>query len=326
MVERKQAEVFFRDLSRRIEEEKLHAREQIDKDLATLFDGVFSDRDVAVSAYADWFYAWGQTYKLVASALTVSMREVGGSALSSLWNMEMRIDANRALSVAERNIQDNLMEAYTRIILQPQHRDPAIETGVHVIVAASYDRFLAEMDSFDLELVEFLYAQDPHAQSIKADEIIALDLAWDAAQFDGPRNRSGQVVSSAAVSATILLSSALFSAEISAVLLPVVTTIGGELLATVGFAAGGSVLGSEVPVIGNIVGLLAGLSADYVINAFRENMTREEFEAETHHGLETTIARWKGKIAPELYQVNDRWYSDVRRILLPPHIKNFVQK
>lgn len=325
MVERKQAQRFFRELSQRIESAEGQARATIDTELKALFEDVFSDRDAVVSDYADWFYKWGQTYKLVASALTVSVRELGGSAVSSLLNLEMRIDADRAVSVAERNIQDNLLEAYTRIVLRPQHRDPEIETGVRNIVTRAYNRFLQDMDAFDLELVEFLYAQDPNAQSIDASKIISLDLEWEAAQFDGPRDRANTVISSGAVSATILLGSTIFSAEISAVLLPVVSTIGGELLATVGFAAGGGVLGSEVPVLGNIVGILAGLTADYVINRFRENMTREEFELETHRGIETTISRWQGKIRPALYRINDEWYSDVRRILISPELQNAIQ-
>lgn len=322
MVERKQAEVFFRDLSRRIEDEKLRARDQVNAELDALFIQVFSDRDEAVKAYADWFYAWGRTYQLVASALTVSIREVSGSALASILNMEMRIDGERAVSVAERDIQDALLEQYTLLVLQPQHRDPRIEAGVHAIVSRAYDRFLGSMDAFDLELVEFLYSQDPAAQSITPQDIVSLDLEWEAAKFDGPRDRADEVISSAAVSASVLLGSAVFSTEISAVLLPVISTIGGELLATVGFAAGGGVLGSEVPVLGNIVGILAGLSADYVINSFRERMTREEFEAETQRGIDTTISRWKGKIALPLHQVSDSWYSEVRRILITPEISD----
>jgi hypothetical protein len=324
LVERKQAKRFFRDLTKRIDEKRDASRLQIEKDVAALFDTVFEDKNEAVSAYADWFYEWGRTYKLVAEALIVSMRELGGSALSSIWNMELRIDPDRALSVAERSIQDNLMESYARIVLRPQHRDAQIEAGVHEIARKAYGRFLNDMDDFNLELVEFLYAQDPNAQSIDATEIVLVDLSWDTAKFDAPRDRSSQVISSAAVSATVLLGSTVFSAEISAVLVPVLSTIGGELLATVGFAAGGGVLGSEVPVLGNIAGILVGLSADYVINAFRENMTREEFEAETQRGLEVTILRWKGKIAPSLHQVNDSWYADVRRILLPPEIINIT--
>ena len=325
MVEQKRAAQFMRDLSRRVEERKQDARLQIDTELELLFSTVFEDRAQSVTAYSDWFYTWGRPYQLIGGATKVVATELTGSALRSLWNMEMQIDPERAAALAEGYLQAEMMEAYTQHVLKPQHRDHVIETGVLNIVSKSYDRFIADLDAFDLELVEFLYAQDPNAQSIDASEAISIELSWDAAQFDAPRDRSKEVVASAATGATVLLGSAIFSAEISAVVLPVISTISAELMTSVGFATSGGILGSEVPVLGTIIGIGTGLTADYVINRFRERMTREEFEAETQRGLDATIARWKGKIRPALYQLNDAWYADVRRWMIPEEIAQIVK-
>jgi hypothetical protein len=85
-----------------------------------------------------------------------------------------------------------------------------------------------------------------------------------------------------------------------------------ETLAGFELTIAGTILGSEVPFLGNLIGGGIGLAADYVLSKFRDHMNRDDFVAGNRAAVEATMLEWKEELAPELHKLTDIWMDDTQ--------------
>ena len=92
------------------------ARLQLDR----LFERAFAGRKDDLDAYADWFFGWGQSWRLLYEAVVGALQETARLAFSQ----------TQVSDAARHSVEDYLLRHYQEFVLKPALRDPMIVAGV----------------------------------------------------------------------------------------------------------------------------------------------------------------------------------------------------
>jgi len=303
IVARSAADAFVNTQLNYIDARRRAMKDTVRRDLAALFERVFADREAAVNAYADWFFAWGQSWQLLYQALAGGINELPKVGLSHTKVTEAaRIEAERYL-----------MDHYNEFVLKPELRDPKIIAGARRILKKAHDEFRLTLGTLDYRLTQFLEKHTRHTEPITAEDRRRIELDWEAQRWKAPRGAiEGKYREALTSMATIAGSAVILGPVLEATVLPLLGKVVVDVLAGFELTIGGTVLGSEVPFLGNVVGLVVGALADYGLSYFRESMDREAFVEGNRAAIEATMQEWQDKLAGEFDQLIDVWMDDTQ--------------
>jgi hypothetical protein len=279
-----------------IDEHRRQLKEKINRESTALFEQAFADREVAVNAYADWFFAWGSSWKILYQAVMGSINELP----------KVGISRTKVTEAARIEVERYLMQHYKEFVLKPELRDPVITRGTERILRDAHREFLFMLSSLDYRLTDFLKKHTRHVEPLGPGDVQRITLDWEAQRWKTPRAQIDAKYQEALTSiAMIAGSTVVLGPALESTIQVVTEAMGGFEL-----AIGGAVAGSEVPFLGNIIGFLAGVGADRLLSYWRDRMNREDFVAGNRAAIEATMREWREKITPELNRLVDVWMDD----------------
>ena len=308
-IKRDEVSIFLESSLAYVEERRADTQAQLDKRLELVFASAFADKDAAVSAYADWFYGWGNSFKFVYEAM-----KGAGSALTSF-------DLSLVMASARLQTEDYMRQHYTDLVLQPEIRDPAIVQGIEAALEEAHQDYLRSLRNIDARVVRFIGEHARYVEKIDAASLMTIDLDWDAEKWKAPTFYARDAYLAGLGGISLLVGGQLAAPAIEQAVVAALAPVIGEMMVTAELTLGGALLGSEVPILGTAIGALAGLSADYLINLARETMTRQTFEQHAHQALEASIARWQSAASPAARTVVDHWFDETLSILATPDLE-----
>ena len=308
-VNRRDASVFLESSLAYVEERRKDTLAQLDRRIGYAFEEAFSDKHGAVDAYADWFFRWGNTFVFVGKAV-----KGAASGLTSF-------DLETVMALARIETEDYMRTHYTDLVLQPELRDARIVQGIEGALEEAHRDYLRALRNVDDRLVTFIADNARYVEQIAPQELITVTLDWDAEAWRAPAHYARDVYLAGLGGTSLLIAGQLAAPAIEEAALIMLAPIIGEMLVTAELTLGGALLGSEVPLIGNVIGAALGLGADYLLNEFRENMTREEFEANTLAAVDASITRWRGLVTPNAARIANRWFDETQALLATPHLE-----
>ena len=312
-----EADRFVNDRIRALDEArdrlKAEARHGIDRAL----ESAFADRDDVIERFADWFFSWSRSYRML------------GESLFAAATRALEPGDTEPLRVAvERDVATYLMRHYKAQVLRSEFRDPLVSKGFEAAARGAHDGFRSAVAAESEALQLFLARHTRHLEDLDGD-LADARLDWDAQRWKAPvhlmEGRSFDGLAGLGwAGAGGVIGAATLGPAVDAVLARAFAGVGTRLAAQVAsrvaLAEGGAVAGSVVPaggtVIGAAVGVALGFGADYVVNRIRARSERPEFVAANVAALDATVAAWRDLLAKSLDQAIDAWFDDARAALI----------
>ncbi|MEM8877879.1 MAG: hypothetical protein AAGD23_08395 [Pseudomonadota bacterium] len=317
LVERDAADRFVNAALQRLEDQRAQALKRASEDVTRIFATAFADRDAAIEAYADWFFAWKRSYVLLSEAMASTATRL------------VEVGEVEPLHIAvSRDLKDYFLRHYTEQVLKPALRDSVISAGFESAARDAHDRYLAAIAEGDLRVQLFLSREGRMVSTQNQDAVTALDLDWDSQRFNAPT----YLMEDRAFDAVTGVGTVVTAGTLGAfVLRPALGRAGARafsmlgrraataMTARVALGTGGAAAGSAVPggaVGGAIVGGLVGLAIDYAVNEAGEALNREGFIEANQDALNATTDVWQRRLELALHEAVNTWFDDAREAIV----------
>jgi hypothetical protein len=307
---------FVNDTILMLDDERARIKQSAHQDLDRGFALAFQDRDQAINAYADWFFAWKRSYVVMKESIT--------SAITRFFESGKYQSLNEAV---EADVQDYFLKSYEEQVLKPELRDPVIAQGVEQAVRHAHDSYRRVIANSDMRLQLFLAQHTTNLADIPtATPAANVKLDWDAQKWKAPtylmQDRAfdgivgiGTAAAGGAVGALAL------GPALNTVLVQSFGQLSKRFVASLGarlaLTEQGAVAGSAVQpmggqVVGAAIGVAIGAVVDYLGNAANEAFNRDAFVQANNQALDITTAAWKTKLEASMDAAIDRWFDDAR--------------
>jgi hypothetical protein len=301
----------YSDFVTRYVEELEHARLQLQSKqkqrLSAALDNVFVPMQQRVKRFADWYFAYPTTYKLLWQATT------------SVTNHVLAIEAVSLNDAVSHDLEMYLQEQYEKIVLRPEITNSRLETAYRDALAQAQRSYINSLAGLEADFQSFVRQQTSHLDVAPEDSHMELD--WRS-QFHklhlgeyekSPEGAaSGGLLALGGAAAGKSIGGAAGKAVFSKLSAPFVTK---AVAAGTGGAAG--LLGGPV---GSLVGIAGGLGVDYLLNEGVELTQRENFIADVNDALDATQSEWEAAMQQAQAEAIDVWFND--SIQLVPRYKN----
>jgi hypothetical protein len=272
------------------------ARLQLDQ----LFERAFASRKDDLDAYADWFFGWGQSWRLLYEAVVGALQETARLAFSQ----------TQVADAARHSVEDYLLRHYQEFVLKPALRDPTIVAGVGQTFKEANRDYLAALAELDAAVWRFAEERAAFAETLDA-RAVSVRLDWDAEKWRAPRGPAEDRYLDPVKTVALAGGGAVaLKPVVARVALPLLARTTAKVMASTRMAVAGAAVGSVQPGLGTAIGATAGVALDWGMNAVSARFERDDFIAENAAALDATIAAWKEGILPEVDRAIDVWFDD----------------
>eukprot|EP01065_Artemidia_motanka_P018746 TRINITY_DN2209_c0_g2_i1.p1 TRINITY_DN2209_c0_g2~~TRINITY_DN2209_c0_g2_i1.p1 ORF type:complete len:454 (+),score=112.12 TRINITY_DN2209_c0_g2_i1:198-1364(+) len=273
-------------------------------------DTAFSEMNLRVHDFADWYFSYTTGYVLIAKAAS--------SAAQHLLSL------TRARPVEELVAEDlklDLQQKWESIVLRPESTDAQLQRGWALTVREAHREYLDMLERQQHELRRFVTRHTTHGRLIGSGDI-TLGLDWKAqstrsSALSANFQRS-PVQSVALVGGGGLAGKAAAAAGGKAgagLLTKFASPFAAKGVAAAGSAGAGAGVGAVAGPLGAVVGAGMGLTIDFGINKSIEVMQRREFESDCRTAIQGTREDWQQTAAAELTRAINVWVDDAIQLL-----------
>jgi hypothetical protein len=290
---------------------------EMQRQIAALLETAFSDRQEAINRFADWYFAWGQSWRLLGVAI------VGGANGARINDVQGILEGSR------NEVEAYLIQNYQRLVLKPELRNPAIDAGISRILADAHARYIRVLTTMEERAQVFLSQNTRDLEVIQPEVKVSMSLDWDAQKWKarylvGDDTLNASLRAMALVGASTLLAKQL-GPTIDHALREIFRVPARRVVTAVTPQIVGAVAGTAVePGLGTLGGWLIGLGSatafDYLSNTYHEYVDRPEFEGISGQALNVTMDEWSRAISRDLFKAVDAWFDDTRTVVAEQRI------
>lgn len=281
-----------------------------------------------VPLYADWYFAWGTSYRLLYEAAKSTLQHALAPSVLSLQ-----------ASVAA-DVGAYIRRHYEERVLEPEINDALLRQAFRRAYHRAHTGYLGAIAQLDHAFQRFVADKTTHLDEGAGEVAAAIVVDWDSqlrklklsthekgglgaiagasgvAALAVLGARSAALPAAAkAVSGSASKAGGMLIAKLSTRLAAPVASkaVGSAASAGTGAAAGTAVGGP----LGGAVGALAGIGFDLVVNETVELVERPEFEAEVHRAVTATYGEWREAVSRSLEDAIAVWFDDTVQLLRP---------
>ena len=318
VAEQAEADRFLNAQLAALDEARARAKAEARRNVDQTLQAAFADGDEAIGRFADWFFAWSRSYRI--------LQETVASAVTRLFEPG---DTEPLHVAVERDVRDYLMRHYKAQVLKPELRDPLVGRGFDETARQAHDGFRRSMAEQSQALQLFLASHTRHLETLPDAALAEARLDWDAQRWKAPTylmegRGFDALVGLGWAGAGGALGAATLGPALDAALARAFAGAGARLAAQAanrmalaqGGAAAGLAFPAGGPVVGAALGVALGFGADYLVNAAKTRLERPAFVAANREALDATIAAWRDLLARSLDQAIDAWFDDARAAVL----------
>jgi hypothetical protein len=293
-----------------------HARETLHTELQRALE----DAQDRVPRFADWYFAYPTTYKLLTLAMSSAVKHA----------VTFRKEQTLKERVSE-DLQDYIRAKYLNIVLRPALTDPRIHRAFVAALESSHQHYQDTLQALDTSVQQFVTKQaQPYLVAPPSASDVIVDLDWTAQlqkvqhvpmHYEKFPERTVVLVASGAAAgkmaggATLGAAAKAVTAKLAA---PFATkaaasAMGGKAAAG---AASGALLGGPLGgAVGAVAGAALGVGVDMGVNAGISLLHRGTLEKDLHESIDATLLEWEERLGPELLQVQTVWFRHAKDIL-----------
>ncbi len=283
---------------------RAEAHLEVGRGLDQLFASVFATRSDDIGAYADWFFDWGRSWRLLYEALTGAVEEAARLSFSQ----------TQITDAARHAVEAYLIRHYQDLVLKPELRDDAIGSGARLVLADAHTAYLGAVARLEDRMQRFLAEKTRYVAEIESGAV-AVSVDWDAAKWRAPTGGAEDRYLEPVASAAVIGGGAVVGSMIQRAAVPYFARATAQVMVSARMTLGGAAVGSVQPGLGTAIGALAGAALDWGLSEFQEYMERDDFVRDNEAALDATIVAWKGRIEPEIGKAIDAWFDDARAVI-----------
>ncbi len=296
----------------RLEVARTGLQDRVSEQLAVALEPTFTGMHGRVGDFADWYFAWGTSYRLMAKA-------AGAAVANALKPRAMSLSDSVAYAL-ERYLQRH----YEGIVLRPEVNDPRLRQTYRRLLASLHDGYLDVMAGLDQEFQHFVASQTTHLDESGQDAEALLSVDWESQRHKlsvagHPRGGLDLARGFSLTAAGGLLGRsaglALANRASGVINRGLATRLSAPYAGRLSAAAGGAVVGALGGPAGLVVGGAVGLGTDYLVNQSVELAGRENLESALHDGIMATQAELQVAMARSLEQAVQIWFDDSIQLL-----------
>lgn len=311
---------FSRESINLLEMEKLEIRNSIRKKVHDSTDATFAKMREQIIPYADWYFAWSTTYKIL------------GEAIASATNHAMKPEAVSLKEAVTADVEKYLRNYFEKIVLRPEISDSELKMSFKSSLQDTHKGFLLSMSKLDQRFQKFAAKQTNLLEPVDTNKA-RVELDWDS-QFDKKTTAGhekgaggvlvgsglvtggavfGKTLASAAGKASVgkFMSGAALKGLTAKLATPFVTKAVSLTAATATGAAAGTVAGP----VGTAIGAVAGVGLDYSVSKGVELVERDSFIADTSVAVNAIQREWENGMTMSLEEAVDHWFDDLINLL-----------
>jgi hypothetical protein len=345
---------FARAAFARLEAARARTSSEIPHDVTVEFMPLEAAAHGRVPLYADWYFAWGTTYRLLYQAAKSSLQHALAPSVLSLQ-----------ASVAA-DVGAYIRRHYEERVLEPEIGDALLRQAFARAYRRAHAGYLGALADLDQAFQRFVADKTTHLGDGAGEVAAAIVVDWDsqlrklklsthekgglgaiagasgvaalavlgaktaalpaaAKAVSGTASKAGGALLGAKTAALPAATKALAgaSSKTGGALLANLSTrlaapIASKAVASVTSAGTGAAAGTAVGgPLGGAVGALAGIGLDFAVNETVELVERPEFEAEVHRAVAATYGEWRDAVARSLEDAVTVWFDDTVQLLGP---------
>jgi hypothetical protein len=279
-----------------------------------------------VPLYADWYFAWGTTYRLLYEAAKSTLQH---ALEPSVLSLQASVTADVGAYVRHH---------YEERVLEPEINDALLRQAFVRAYDRTHARYASAIAELDHSFQRFVAEKTTHLDGGAGDVAAAIVVDWDSQSrklklSTHEKGGLGAIAGGTGVAALAVLGAR--SAALPAAVKTVsggATKAGGALLAKLSTrlaapvaskavasassagtgAAAGTAVGGP---LGGAVGAVAGIGFDLAVNETVELIERPEFEVDVHRAVAATYGEWREAVARSLEDAVEVWFGDTVQLL-----------
>jgi len=292
------------------------AREQLLTDtqvqLHRALNEVFQEMQQRVERFADWYFAYTTTYKLLWEATT----SASGHLLS--------FSANNLTDAVAYDVEKYLHKHYENIVLRPEVTDPQLQAVYKNTLKFIHEHYLNVLSTMHAEFQAFVAKYTTHLEK-PSTQNTQLVFDWQSqfnkinmAEYEkGPQGAAfgAALVAGGAATGKVVAGAVGSKAITGAASQGVLAKLSAPFVSKAVLVGAGGALGTLGGPLGTALGALGGLGIDYMLNEGMELTQRETFITDVTDALNTTQAQWEKEMQGSLNEVIDIWLEDTIQLL-----------
>jgi hypothetical protein len=307
-----------------LEQAKTSLQDQTEKQLHDNLTDTFATLHGRVKRFADWYFAYPTTYKILWEATASVTRHV------------LSIEATQLSAAVAYDVEKYLHQHYKNIILRPEVTDPQLRSVYNQTLQSAHHHYLQILSTTQTQFQAFIAQHTTHFDKPMTENThIVLD--WQSqfnklniAEYEkGPKG--------AAVGAALTMLGATLGKTIAATTGKTLVGATGKGIATKAITTAtskgifaklsapfvsksvlvgtGGAIGTLGGPIGTILGAAGGIGIDYLLNEGIKFTQRETFEADVHDALKITQLEWEKEMLSSLQEAIQIWINDTIQLL-----------
>jgi len=285
--------------------------QELNKELVKVFDRM----KTRVDRFADWYFNYTTTYKILWEATT--------SAAKHTFSAEA-ISTSDAVSL---DVEKYLHKHYTNIVLRPEITDPKLQFAYRFTLKQIHEHYVNVLSKMNKDFQVFVSKYTNHLDMPVTDNtVLTLDWKSQMQKFNVAEYEKGAkqaVVSGALVAGGAIAVKALGAATAgkgatvvtAAASKGIFAKLSAPFVSKAILAGGAGAAGTLAGPIGTLVGVLGGLGVDYLINEGVELTQRKSFVNDVKDALSATQTEWEKQIETALDKAIDIWMNDTIQLL-----------
>jgi hypothetical protein len=281
-----------------------------------------------VPLYADWYFAWGTSYRL--------LYEAGKSTLQHA--LEPSVLSLQASVTAD--VGAYIRRHYEERVLEPEINDALLRQAFARAYGRAHAQYASAIAELDHSFQRFVVEKTTHLDDGAGEVAAAVVVDWDSQLHklklsNHEKGGLGAIAGASGVAALAVIgakSSALPAAtkavsggasKAGGALATRLSTrlaapVASKAVASATSAGTGAAAGTAVGgPLGGAIGALAGIGFDLAVNETVELVERPAFEAEVHRAVAATYGEWRAAAARSLQDAVGLWFGDTVQLLGP---------
>jgi hypothetical protein len=277
---------------------------------------IFDEMQGRVERFADWYFAYPTTYKILWEATTSATRHV------------LSTEATSVSDAVSYDVEKYLHKHYENIVLRPEITDPQLQEGYQSGLQTAHGYYVDVLSKMHADFQAFVSKYTDHLDAPVAENTV-LTLDWESqfnkvnmAEYEkGPKG--------AAVGATLAAGGAVVGKTLAgavgkgvagkaitgAASKTIFAKLSAPFVSKAVLAGAGGAAGALGGPVGIAVGAIGGLGIDYLINEGVELTQRETFTTDVSEALATTQQEWEKQMLKSLREAVNIWMDDTIQLL-----------
>lgn len=302
---------FVRDNLETLERRRQAAHQRADQALSGVVTPVFDDMRERIERYADWYFGWATTYRIM-----------GVAAQSAAAYMAKPVSALSLREAVEVEVRKYIAAHYASLVLRPEINDARLQRAFEQVASELHADFRHSLEQVDRGFQAFARRQ---TRVLEPPPRGTMHLDWSgqfskiAALGSYEKGDAG-----AAVGAVLVGSGAVLGAKVGAqalaaggkgLLAKLAAPFVSKGVSAAAAAGAGGAAGAIGGPLGAALGVGIGLAIDAAVNEGVELVQRDAFVSDTQDALQATQDAWVGSMRTALHQAVDVWYEDGEQLL-----------